>query len=70
MMLDIARLIEENADKISNRVGLKFVFFDGEEAVERWTQDDSTYGARKLANKWQDDVFVCVLFIVGYAWQY
>src|SRR5215468_4009741 len=30
-------------------------FFDGEEAVEKWTATDSTYGSRHLAEKWQQD---------------
>ena len=31
------------------------VFFDGEEAVKGWTDADSTYGSRHLAEKWQTD---------------
>jgi Zn-dependent M28 family amino/carboxypeptidase len=31
------------------------VFFDGEEAVEQWTKQDSLYGSRHLAAKWQSD---------------
>jgi glutaminyl-peptide cyclotransferase len=31
------------------------VFFDGEEAVKQWTDDDSLYGSRHLASKWQKD---------------
>jgi len=31
---------------------LQLVFFDGEEAFVRWTDTDSTYGARHLAEKW------------------
>lgn len=30
-------------------------FFDGEEAIENWTDTDSTYGSRHLAAKWQQD---------------
>lgn len=32
---------------------LQFVFFDGEEAFEEWTETDSIYGARHLAEKWE-----------------
>ena len=32
---------------------LQFVFFDGEEAFEEWTETDSIYGARHLADKWE-----------------
>ena len=31
------------------------VFFDGEEAVEKWSAQDSTYGSRHLAAKWSQD---------------
>ena len=31
------------------------VFFDGEEAVESWSDSDSLYGSRHLAAKWQMD---------------
>jgi glutaminyl-peptide cyclotransferase len=31
------------------------VFFDGEEAIERWSDSDSTYGSRHLAAKWGRD---------------
>lgn len=30
-------------------------FFDGEEAIEKWTDTDSLYGSRHLAAKWQQD---------------
>ncbi|CAL8072212.1 unnamed protein product [Calicophoron daubneyi] len=33
-------------------VGLKLVFFDGEEAFREWTSTDSLYGSRHLAAKW------------------
>lgn len=31
---------------------LQFVFFDGEEAFQRWSETDSIYGARHLAREW------------------
>jgi glutaminyl-peptide cyclotransferase len=31
------------------------VFFDGEEAIKGWTDADSAYGSRHLAEKWQAD---------------
>jgi glutaminyl-peptide cyclotransferase len=31
------------------------VFFDGEEAIQTWSQTDSTYGSRHLAAKWGRD---------------
>ena len=30
-------------------------FFDGEEAIQQWTDTDSVYGSRHLAAKWQQD---------------
>lgn len=30
-------------------------FFDGEEAIEQWSDTDSLYGSRHLAAKWQQD---------------
>jgi Zn-dependent M28 family amino/carboxypeptidase len=29
------------------------VWFDGEEAIKDWTQEDGLYGSRHLSNKWQ-----------------
>ncbi len=31
------------------------VFLDGEEAIKEWTDTDSVYGARHLADKWKQD---------------
>ncbi len=31
------------------------VFFDGEEAIQQWSNSDSTYGSRHLAAKWSAD---------------
>ena len=31
------------------------VFFDGEEAIQKWSASDSTYGSRHLAAKWGGD---------------
>lgn len=36
--------------------GLKIVFFDGEEALVNWTNDDSIYGARHLAKRWEEEM--------------
>ena len=33
---------------------LQFLFFDGEEAFQRWSAPDSLYGSRHLAAKWQN----------------
>ncbi|SCW02613.1 LAFE_0F10462g1_1 [Lachancea fermentati] len=35
--------------------GIKIVFFDGEEAINQWSEQDSIYGARHLASMWIDE---------------
>lgn len=53
-----AGLLLEMATALKN-VPLKndvyLVFFDGEEAVKDWTETDSIYGSRHLADKWHAD---------------
>lgn len=43
---------DEEADEANDNLGLRFIFFDGEEAYEKWSQTDSLYGSRHLAQKW------------------
>ena len=38
-----------------NGYSVWLVFFDGEEAIKEWTDVDSVYGSRHLAEKWQAD---------------
>ncbi|OAX34545.1 hypothetical protein K503DRAFT_747243 [Rhizopogon vinicolor AM-OR11-026] len=65
MMLDLAEALNPLLDQRSQRLEdgdeddedvadttLQLVFFDGEEAFRDWTDTDSVYGARHLANKW------------------
>ena len=37
-------------------VALQLIFFDGEEAFERWHGNDNTYGSRHLAARMQSEV--------------
>ncbi len=37
----------------SKRRGVQIIFIDGEEAFEVWTETDSLYGARALAETWE-----------------
>jgi Zn-dependent M28 family amino/carboxypeptidase len=37
----------------STRLGVCLVWFDGEEAYQEWTETDSLYGSRALAEAWQ-----------------
>ncbi|KAG1719894.1 uncharacterized protein EDB91DRAFT_1240492 [Suillus paluster] len=65
MMLDLAETLNPLLDQRKQRLEdgyeddedvadttLQLVFFDGEEAFKDWTDTDSVYGARHLANKW------------------
>ncbi|CAG0894606.1 unnamed protein product [Cyprideis torosa] len=36
----------------NSRLALKLIFFDGEEAIKDWTDTDSLYGSRYMANLW------------------
>ncbi|KAJ6573633.1 hypothetical protein B0H10DRAFT_2226757 [Mycena sp. CBHHK59/15] len=65
MMLDLAEALDPLLDERAKRLDagmeddedvsdttLQLVFFDGEEAFVAWTDRDSIYGARHLADKW------------------
>jgi hypothetical protein len=52
-VLEIARVLAARKQKPPHQVW--FVFFDGEEAVINWTQTDSKYGSRHLAEKWAQE---------------
>lgn len=49
---------ELNKVKDNNDLSLMFIFFDGEEAFKEWKADDSIYGARHLAKKYEDEGFL------------
>ncbi|XP_020500675.1 glutaminyl-peptide cyclotransferase [Labrus bergylta] len=54
MMLELARALDEEltAQKSSSPdLTLQLLFFDGEEALFQWTDSDSLYGSRHLAQK-------------------
>ncbi|KAL8572375.1 hypothetical protein ACOMHN_023144 [Nucella lapillus] len=61
IMLETAKLLDcllKQGPKEKSSVAdmtLQFVFFDGEEAFGEWTRTDSLYGARHLAEKWEND---------------
>ncbi|KAJ8522367.1 hypothetical protein ONZ45_g1019 [Pleurotus djamor] len=67
MMLDLAETLDPLLNKRKERLEsgleddedisdttLQLVFFDGEEAFVQWTDTDSIYGARHLADKWEN----------------
>ncbi|CCG82800.1 putative Glutaminyl cyclase [Taphrina deformans PYCC 5710] len=37
-------------------LGVQLIFFDGEEAVHDWTHEDSIYGAKHLAERWESEL--------------
>lgn len=48
LMLELASSVPlQNA-----AVSLQMIFFDGEEALEHWSEADSIYGAKHLADRW------------------
>lgn len=51
LLLEMARALKGRP--LKNPVYL--VFFDGEEAVRDWSESDSLYGSRHLAQRWQRD---------------
>ena len=54
MLLDLARVMTPFLKKRKDKaIGLKMIFFDGEEAFINWTDEDSLYGSRHLAKKWE-----------------
>ncbi|XP_067932551.1 glutaminyl-peptide cyclotransferase-like [Watersipora subatra] len=57
MIIDLARTLNNklgSRDRLGNDISLQLIFFDGEEAFQRWTSTDSLYGSRHLAAAWAD----------------
>lgn len=52
MMIEIAIALRNHLTT-QNDVTLELIFFDGEEAFVEWSDADSLYGSRHLAEKWQ-----------------
>lgn len=53
MMIEIAIALRNHLST-RNDVTLELIFFDGEEAFVKWSDSDSLYGSRHLANEWQN----------------
>jgi len=54
MLLNLAQVLQEQLHPLKeSKLSLMLLFFDGEEAFEEWGPDDSIYGARHLAKRWQ-----------------
>lgn len=60
MLINLAHVMNEYFLTLKSKkdVSIKLIFFDGEEAFESWTATDSIYGARHLAEKWEDEKFL------------
>uniref|UniRef100_A0A1B6MC43 Glutaminyl-peptide cyclotransferase n=1 Tax=Graphocephala atropunctata TaxID=36148 RepID=A0A1B6MC43_9HEMI len=55
MMVDLAHALRDNLERYKKtELSLMFLFFDGEEAFVEWGPNDSIYGARSLANTWEE----------------
>jgi len=53
LLLEIADYLRAQKKRPGYSVWL--VWFDGEEAIQQWSDSDSVYGSRHLAQKWQKD---------------
>merc|ERR1712106_147863 len=54
MMLNMASTLRKQLRQQRSDLTLQFIFFDGEEAFQSWSSTDSLYGARNLANRWEN----------------
>ncbi|XP_054157447.1 glutaminyl-peptide cyclotransferase-like [Oppia nitens] len=52
MILHLGLILDKYLKKANNETTVQMVFFDGEEAMVQWSNEDSLYGSRHLANKW------------------
>ncbi|KAL5115777.1 hypothetical protein ACEQ8H_006385 [Pleosporales sp. CAS-2024a] len=52
-MYDEMQALEEGGT-VEMDMGVQILFLDGEEAFENWTDDDSLYGSRALAEEWSN----------------
>lgn len=57
IMLSVVRTLLPaltDANRRNKAISLQLLFLDGEEAFVDWTPEDSLYGSRHLAQKWQN----------------
>ncbi|KAF4463638.1 glutaminyl-peptide cyclotransferase [Fusarium albosuccineum] len=47
------KMQEDGDDGLDDAQGIQIIFLDGEEAFKDWSNDDSLYGARSLAEEWE-----------------
>lgn len=54
IMMNLANSLRQQLQSVKNGdLSLQYVFLDGEEAFVNWNAQDSIYGARNLAQKWE-----------------
>lgn len=61
IMLSVVRTLLPtltDANRRNKAISLQLLFLDGEEAFVDWTPEDSLYGSRHLAQKWQNTMVV------------
>ncbi|KAI9582789.1 glutaminyl-peptide cyclotransferase-like [Glossina fuscipes] len=59
MLLNLAKVLKVHLAAFRNTsLSLMMIFFDGEEAFEEWLPEDSLYGSRRLARKWETEGFL------------
>ncbi|KAL0075051.1 glutaminyl-peptide cyclotransferase, isoform CRA_b [Phycomyces blakesleeanus] len=58
ILMDIATTLDKQLSQSyeTDDTTLQIIFFDGEEAFVSWTAEDSVYGARHLAQNWENSV--------------
>ncbi|EDV97699.1 glutaminyl-peptide cyclotransferase [Drosophila grimshawi] len=55
ILLNVAKVLQQQLLPLHNsKLSLMLIFFDGEEAFDQWGPKDSIYGARHLAQLWQE----------------
>lgn len=47
----------DTSDDLEGHKGVQILLLDGEEAFRTWTHDDSLYGARALAEEWEQSAY-------------
>ena len=62
LILDSVQSIENLLSE--TEIKIQMIFFDGEEAFVRWSNSDSLYGSRHLAEKWTNQIDDIDLFIL------
>ena len=59
-MINMAHTMRQDLENLKSRrpeLTLQFIFFDGEEAFVKWSDTDSLYGSRALAEYWESKAF-------------